>query len=239
MGYIKTHDGRTIKDITGNKYNKLTAIRYDHSAKNHHSFWLFKCDCGNEKVIDASTVTKKNAEVKSCGCQNNAVRLSGNNRRIHGDCGTRLYKVWKSMHKRCSNIQDKSYKKWYSPKGIKVCKEWDDYRVFKEWALANGYDENADYMQCTLDRIDVNGDYFPDNCRWVNCKVQANNKSNNRMIDWRGETHNLTEWSQIIGIPMRVLRSRYYTYGWSVEEMFCVPVGVRRKEWRKNHEASQ
>lgn len=229
---IKTPDGRSIKDITGQKYNKLTAIRYDHADKNHHSYWLFKCDCGNEKIISANTVTKKNAEVKSCGCQNNEVRLSGDNRRIHGEHDTRLYKVWRSMRRRCNNANDKSYQKWYGSKGIKVCKEWDDFRLFKLWALSNGYDENAEYMQCTLDRIDVNGDYCPDNCRWVSMKVQANNKSTNRIIEWNGETHNLTEWADILNIPIHILKTRYYTNGWSIEETFGVPIGKRRKDWR-------
>jgi hypothetical protein len=224
-------DGGRVKDITGQKFNHLTAIRYSHKGKWNRAYWVFRCDCGNEKIISSNTVTKKNAEVKSCGCVNDAVRKSGNNHRIHGDANTRLYKVWKNMRRRCYG-SDASSNKWYKDRGIKICEEWNDYRLFRLWALANGYDENAEFMQCTLDRIDTNGDYCPENCRWVSCKVQANNKTNNRLVEWNGDIHTLSEWSDIVGIPFNIIASRYYSYGWTIEDALSVPVGVRRKDWR-------
>lgn len=229
MKYI-TINGRRIKDISGIKYNHLTAIRYNHSDLNNHSYWLFRCDCGNEKIISSNSVTKKNAETKSCGCLNNKVRLSGNNHRSHGKCNDRLYKVWLSMRRRCNNKNNDSYKRWYGAKGITVCPEWNNFTNFEKWARENGYDENADYMQCTLDRIDFLKGYSPDNCRWVNATTQARNRRNNRLINWNNESHTAAEWAELTGISSSAIKARIYHYGWSIDKALTTPSRTRRKE---------
>lgn len=93
----------------------------------------------------------------------------------HGDVGTRLYNVWKAMRQRCSDPGCKDYPN-YGGRGITICPEWDDYTAFRSWALASGYDSEAPRGVCTIDRTDVDGDYCPTNCRWVDSKTQANNK---------------------------------------------------------------
>ena len=149
---------------------------------------------------------------------------------------TRLYKVWRNMKVRCDNPNCKEYK-YYGGRGISVCEEWNDFIEFQKWAYANGYDENAKRGECTLDRIDVNKNYEPSNCRWVNMKVQCNNRRlwgtnthNHKMITWtyKGETHTVREWSEITGIDNKILRTRKHK-GWNIERILTTPP-MRNKE---------
>lgn len=129
----------------------------------------------------------------------------------------KLYGVWKTMHQRC---RDKNIKRAnsYVNKGIRVCAEWSDYSVFREWAFLNGYKESL-----TLDRIDNNGDYKPSNCRWVDYKKQANNKSTNHRLTFNGKTKTLSEWADEIGMSQDTLKRRIYS-GWDVERALTTPV---------------
>ena len=127
---------------------------------------------------------------------------------------TRIYKTWQGMKSRCSYIRDSHYKN-YGGRGVKVCEEWQKFEPFCEWALDNGYDN---YL--TLDRIDVNGDYEPSNCRWIDRKTQANNRTNNRVIEYNNEKHTLSEWSEILCIKYSTLAARLNKYKWSVEQAF-------------------
>ena len=126
--------------------------------------------------------------------------------KCHGMTKTRIHRVWCSMRERCSNVHNKSYKN-YGGRGISVCQEWqDDFMNFYNWAIANGYDENAKYGECTLDRIDVNDNYYPENCRWVDIKTQNRNYSKNHLITYNGETLCLTDMAIKYGIkPATVL----------------------------------
>ena len=109
----------------------------------------------------------------------------------------RLYHIWRAMKRRCADKNDANY----GGRGISVCKEWaDDYSVFKEWAYNNGYDENADKGQCTIDRIDVDGNYEPSNCRWVDMVKQANNTRKSRYVDFQGRTMTIAEFSRAMNI---------------------------------------
>lgn len=160
-----------FNDLTGKKYNHLTVIKQNGRTKDRHILWECVCDCGNTVYVSSRDLIT--GHTKSCGCiQKNAVKKS---RLVHGDRDARLYRVWKSMKKRCENSNDKSYK-YYGAKGVTVCKEWHDYSCFKTWALQNGYDENADYGKCTIDRINPYGNYEPNNCRWVDMATQNKNR---------------------------------------------------------------
>ena len=210
-----------MKDIAGQKFNRLTAIKYVGRTSSNHALWLFRCDCGTEKVIEESSVTKKNSTTKSCGCLNNEVRKSGNNGRKHGMAGTRINRIWKAMRNRCNNPSDKYYH-CYGGKGIKVCSEWDNkdgFAPFYEWAMANGYAENL-----TIDRIDSDKGYSPDNCRWATYTEQARNKKNFPKIEYNGESHTIREWADIIGISKSTLIQRLNRQHWSVEDALTRPL---------------
>jgi hypothetical protein len=127
------------------------------------------------------------------------------------------------MIARCYNKESNGYDN-YGGRGIVVCDEWkNSYDSFKAWALSVGYDEGANAFDCTIERIDVNGNYCPENCCWKNIKEQANNKRTNHIVEYNGEKHTLSEWSEILSIPYTTLQSRICTYKWDVEKAFTTP----------------
>lgn len=159
-------------DITGERFGRLTAIRPVRSESNEGVIWLCVCDCGNEVLEPAKRL--RSGGVLSCGCLRKD-KIAEVNRKHSKSHKSRLYKVWVGMRQRCKDPNHKSYKN-YGGRGIRICKEWDDFEVFEDWAIANGYNPDASYGECTIDRINVDGDYEPTNCRWVDSKTQANNK---------------------------------------------------------------
>lgn len=150
-------------------------------------------------------------------------KIGNRNSVIHGKSGTRLYRIWKSMRIRCNCPTSPPYKN-YGGRGIRICDEWNDFENFYEWAYANGYDETAEYMQCTLDRIDVNGNYEPNNCRFANWKVQSSNKRSNVKVVYKERTIPLPQLSEMVGIPRNLLYDRIIRSGWSVERAVLTPV---------------
>lgn len=164
-------------DETGNRYGRLTVVCRAGSTKNGEAMWLCLCDCGNESIVRGTKLRRM--ETRSCGCLEQETRVLNGNRRMiptHGMSSSRLYGVWSGMKKRCNNPSHPHYKD-YGGRGISVCNEWDkDFYTFAAWALSHGYDENAAKGQCTLDRIDSDGDYCPENCRFADMVVQQNNR---------------------------------------------------------------
>lgn len=140
---------------------------------------------------------------------------------IHGFSNReKLYGVWKCMIQRCRDTHI-SRADSYVNKGVKVCEEWTEYAVFRAWALESGYAEGL-----SIDRIDNNGNYEPSNCRWATPKQQANNRSTNRLLTFRGETKTMSQWADTTGIASDTLKRRVY-YGWSVERVLTTPVKGR------------
>ena len=206
-------------DLTGQRFGRLVVIKRVENAKNKHPQWLCKCDCGNFKKVRGNSL--RAGLIVSCGCYAREQRLLGTTK--HGFARTKLNYRYDGMISRCYNPKDKYYPN-YGGRGIKVCDEWlNDSRKFYIWAIENGYDEDASYMKCTLDRIDVNGDYSPENCRFVDIKTQCNNRTSNHLITYNGETHNLVYWANKIGINRATL-ARRLKLGWTVAEALTTPI---------------
>lgn len=147
-------------NLVGQKFNMLTVIEF-YDVQNGMSRWKCKCDCGNETVVYGRAL--KSGNTLSCGCYHKE-HISEYGFK-HGGCHERLYQIYHGMKQRCYNENSKVYR-WYGAKGIKICDIWlESYENFKEWALNNGYESDL-----TIDRIDSNGDYNPDNCRWISQK---------------------------------------------------------------------
>lgn len=160
-------------DLTGKRFGRLTVIERAGIEKNGTVKWLCKCDCGRMTVVRSFRL--RSGITKSCGCYAKEVSARTHGE-PHGCSDDRLYGVWQTMKARCNRPTNTKYKD-YGGRGITVCDEWNrSFTKFRTWALKNGYDYDAPYGQCTLDRIDVNGNYEPSNCRWVDAKTQANNQ---------------------------------------------------------------
>lgn len=191
----------------GDKYGRLTVIKEVEkrlfNGKPHIRQFLCKCDCGAETVARISKLLR--GKNPTCGCQ------YGYHLTKHGESRSRLYKIWQGMRNRCQYAKHAEYVN-YGLRGIKVCDEWQTYEPFRDWAKENGYQEDL-----TIDRIDVNGNYEPNNCRWITNNEQQLNRRDSIYITYKGETKHLFEWSEEYGIKPHVLMMRYKKYGVSDE----------------------
>lgn len=176
--------------------------------------WKIRCKCGAEFVAQPSY---SNGRCREC-----AMKFVGLGNTKHGESprsgknASRLYTIWDNMRSRCNNKNNPNYAD-YGGRGISVCKEWDDYSTFKNWALENGYTDDL-----SIDRIDVNGGYLPDNCRWVTQKKQCRNKRTNHLITYNGKTKTIAEWSEETGIPSSTIKQRINRYHFSPEEALTI-----------------
>ena len=209
---------RMIQNNIGKRFGRLVIVDYAYTKRydkgSSKTYWRCKCDCGNEKIASLSSI--QCGYVKSCGClAKELLEINTKEKITHGGHKDRLYVIWHNMKSRCSKDYGKSR---YHEKGITVCDEWaNDYAVFREWALANGYDPNAEKYQCTIDRIDNNGNYCPENCRWVSAAVQASNTSQNHYLEYDGKRMIVTQWAREIGIKPTTLFYRIHN-GWPIEK---------------------
>ena len=169
----------TVKDLTGQRFGRLVVIRRSGTTRQGVATWFCLCDCGNERIVSGASMRKGHSN--SCGCLRD--EIVAKTQATHQKTKTRLYNVWTHMIQRCHNPKHTAFKR-YGGRGITVCDEWrNDFLAFYDWAIANGYDENAAFHQCTIDRIDNDRGYSPDNCRWADAKTQNSNKSNNRKVN--------------------------------------------------------
>ena len=179
--------------------------------------WKMRCSCGEVFIAQPSD---SNGVCRKC-----AMEKLSNERTKHGESpkqgkrnASKLYSVWLNMRARCYNPKNKRYKD-YGGRGISICSDWDDFLNFKRWSLEKGFDESL-----TIDRIDNNGNYCPENCRWINQKEQMRNTRVNHLLTYNGVTKTMAEWSEITGIKYHTLKQRINKYGYSVERALTTPV---------------
>ena len=200
-------------DLTGKVFGKWKVLSYSFT-KSYHDYWHCICECGNEKdVRDYNLISGKS---KSCGCQ--CKDLPQKFQKTHGKTNTRLYKIWCAMKHRCENPASEKSKKNYKDRGITICKEWHDFINFQKWALENGYADNL-----SIDRIDNNGNYCPENCKWSTAKEQAQNRRSNVFVTYNNKTQTISQWADELNIKRKTLTERLRK-GWSVERAFTYPV---------------
>lgn len=194
-------------DLSGRRFGRLVATRHHGSTPGGKPQWLCLCDCGKQHIVSANNLRRNS--VRSCGCLAvESARRASSMRRSHGCTGTRLEGIWKDMNARCYNPRSRFFRR-YGGRGIGICKQWRQERAaFFAWALSNGYAPGL-----SIDRVNNDGDYAPDNCRWATAKEQANNTPRNRFIEHAGRRLTLTQWAELSGIPMKRLWYRI-SAGW-------------------------
>lgn len=205
-----------IIDLTGQRFGRWLVIRAEGVNKFGSRLWLCECECGNRKVVNGSELRR--GASKSCGCLNR--ELARERLYQHGEAGTAIYREWSRMKRRCrgTTAYDKSH---YSDRGIKVCDQWtNDFESFRDYVTGLPDYEKPGY---SLDRIENDRGYEPGNVRWASPTTQANNRSNNIVLTYNGETHTQAEWARIVGIKYSTLQRRLLD-GWSVERALTTPV---------------
>ena len=223
--YNKEKGEQKLVDITGRRYGHLTVISYSHRGKRRNHFWNCICDCGKEACVNSAHL--KNGTTKSCGCLRYEVAHARKKIKSH-----RLHTIWSSMKQRCNNPNNAKYKS-YGGRGVKICEDWLDFSNFFDWAINNGYSDNL-----SIDRIDVNGNYEPSNCRWVSNKIQARNKQNTVYLEYEGISKSISDWADEKGISHEVIKKRM-SLGWTAEEILNIPVLPTGKNKSQKEELCQ
>ena len=201
----------------GQKYNLLTVIEpvcYERKGKKYW-YWRVKCDCGNETVVRPNAVIK--GRTKTCGNYNNHKIFPYN--KSHCESHTRLHNIWCGMNNRCNPSHLNSER--YGKRGISICDEWRSYEKFAEWARANGYKDGL-----SIERIDVNGNYSPENCTWITMRKQARNRRTTYWVEYQGKKMSLAEACERAKISYKEVFYRIKKAGWTFEKAISTPIGA-------------
>ena len=199
--------------MIGQKFGRLKVIKELSERKNGGKVYKCLCDCGNYTDVRGSFL--RNGKTKSCGCLMNDTNTK------HSKYNTRIYNIYYGIIQRCYNKNDKYHYPHYGGRGIKMCDEWlNDFMNFYKWAMDNGYKDNL-----TIDRIDNDGNYEPNNCRWTTTYEQNKNRSCSLLVTYKGKTKTITEWIKTLklDVPYITINKRLLKYGYSVEEAFYTP----------------
>lgn len=200
-------------NLTGKRFSRLVVTDFAYT-KNYNTYWNCVCDCGNKTIVQGTKLTQ--GRTKSCGCYM-IDRIKETNS-SHGQRHTRLYGIYCKMKERCNNPNSIEYSS-YGGRGIRLCPEWEnDFNSFYQWAKANGYTDSL-----SIDRIDNDKGYEPENCRWADRITQANNKRTNHYLTYNGKTQSIAQWARETGLSQSCLRHRIYR-GWDVEKALSTPM---------------
>jgi len=213
---------KPIINEVGNRYSKLTVTSYSHMNANGKACFVCKCECGNETIVSGSSL--RNGRTRSCGCL--LLEMVQMVSLRHGACAngksTKEYHIWMGMRDRCRNPNNKAYR-FYGAKGITVCKRWDE--DFSNFLADMGKRPSPAH---SIDRIKSTGNYEPSNCRWATMKEQQNNRIDNRIIEFNGQSMTVARWANHLGIPPYILGNRL-SRGWSEERAITQPLRYRKK----------
>ena len=189
--------GKNI-DLSGKRFGRLVVTNEFFITKEGRRKWKCLCDCGNIVYVVTNNLT--GGHTKSCGCWNMEVKSASHKK--HGMCNSRIYRIWCNMKSRCECKSNDAYK-LYGQRGISVCEDWKTFESFEKWAMLNGYSDNL-----TIDRIDVNGNYCPENCRWATYKEQCRNKRNSVVMESPIGEMTVAEYCEKTGANPFVIYSR-------------------------------
>lgn len=201
------------KDMIGKKFNMLTVVkRLTNQGKYARYFCL--CDCGKTRIVLGQNL--RSGRVKDCGCISQKLKKLHLSQKLktHGFSKTRLYSIWLGIRDRCSRVKNQDYY-LYGGRGIKVCDEWNsDFLTFRNWALNNGYNDNL-----SIDRIDPDGNYEPNNCRWITLTEQTYNKRNTRKVYYKENWKTAAEWGKIFNKPSYVVYNFAKRHEWKIDAL--------------------
>lgn len=195
-------------DLSGQKFGNLTVLRIANAQNKNGRYYECLCDCGNRTIVLGQNL--KRGITKSCGCLRTKHIVHMNFK--HGGKKERLYGVWCAIRSRCNNPNNKEYNR-YGGRGIKCCDSWKEYMSFREWAISNGYKEGL-----TIDRIDNDGNYCPENCRWVTRTQQMQNTSLNVLVEHNSKTQTMSEWAKELGLNYKRFHRALRQYKLSFEK---------------------
>ena len=206
----------TVKDLTGKKFGRLIAMRYVFTKK-RHAHWECKCICGNIIITNSNTLQRK--DTQSCGCLQKEKTQYANTK--HGMHKTKFYEKWRTMKQRCGNTNNNRYKD-YGGRGITVCERWLKFENFRDDMYLSYKEHRLNNKFTSIDRIDNDGNYCPENCRWATCKEQQNNTRYNRLLTYKGQTLNITQWAEKLDMTPCTISTRVRR-GWSVKRTLDTP----------------
>lgn len=195
---------KNYNDLTGLRFGKLVAIQTVSKAKSGN--WIWECQCDCDKKVNVNGSKLKSGHTKSCGC----LKTSQN-----GLSQTRIYRIWRGMIARCENYLNDNYY-WYGFKGISVCDEWHDFQLFYKWVLSSGYERGL-----TIDRINSDDNYYPENCRWVSQKRQCNNVCSNHLVFYKNDKYTISEFADLLGYKYWTVSNRL-RLGWTPEKIASI-----------------
>jgi len=232
--------GRTTscgrKNLIGLKFGRWTVLEEAEpliGRRDKRRAYLCKCECGTKRIVSAKALTSNKS--LSCGCLPREILLEKATKyaNVPEHSYNRLYGIWIGIKKRCTQPYCSTYKN-YGGRGIEICDDWkDNFQAFYDWAINSGYKEDTlpnGKNRLTIDRIDNEGNYCPENCRWVEIQIQSNNKRTNHYLEFNGKTQSISSWSKETGIPASAITQRINKWGWSAEKALTTPVRIMKRK---------